>query len=224
MSTQAKRPPAALKHGAYSEAVLLPGEDPAEFKKLHSGLIAEFRPNGRMEEETVASLARLIWRRQNLGRFEISQLASFIAEGIEKAHAKAKEANRKYRKYYKNTEENENCPYTKEEDKELLANFDKFVRSAQRARNAEGTSEEKRASLEAFEVGKATTLYRLMKELEVEERLDAMINKLLKQLLFIRGLKSVTSSAAMAHPVRNGLPRVPAGKRIAGNGDADSRH
>jgi hypothetical protein len=31
----------ALKHGAYSEATLLPGEDPDEFVKLHKGLVGE---------------------------------------------------------------------------------------------------------------------------------------------------------------------------------------
>ena len=55
MSIKAKRLPSALKHGAYSEAAPLPGEDPAEFKALHEGLIADLRPNGRMEEETVLS-------------------------------------------------------------------------------------------------------------------------------------------------------------------------
>jgi hypothetical protein len=59
MPIKRKRPPPALKHGAYPEAALLPGEDPAEFKALHKGLIADFRPNGRMEEEGVLSIARL---------------------------------------------------------------------------------------------------------------------------------------------------------------------
>jgi hypothetical protein len=39
-----------------------------------------------------------------------------------------------------------------------------------------------------------------MKELDVEERLDAMIDKLIKRLLFLRGLKSITSSAANPSP------------------------
>jgi hypothetical protein len=64
-----------------SEVALLPREDPADFKELHRGLIAEFAPNGRMEEETVASIARLMWRRQNLAMFEIGQLSHLIVEG-----------------------------------------------------------------------------------------------------------------------------------------------
>jgi hypothetical protein len=79
---KSKRLPPALKHGAYSEAALLPGEDPAEFKALHKGLIADLRPNGRMEEETVLSIARLTWRRQNLARFELGQLSHYVFETL----------------------------------------------------------------------------------------------------------------------------------------------
>ena len=89
MSMQSKRVSPALKHGAYSEAVLLPGEDPAQFEELHKGLIEELTPNGRLEEETVAAIARLVWRRQNLQMFEIGQLSHLIATGLEKAVAKA---------------------------------------------------------------------------------------------------------------------------------------
>ena len=60
MPMRAKKISPALKHGAYSEAVLLPGEDPAEFEELHRGLIEELTPNGRLEEETVAAIARLV--------------------------------------------------------------------------------------------------------------------------------------------------------------------
>ena len=75
MPIKDKRLPPALKHGAYSEAALLPGEDPVEFKALHKGLIGDLRPNGRMEEETVLSIARLTWRRRNLARFELGQFS-----------------------------------------------------------------------------------------------------------------------------------------------------
>jgi hypothetical protein len=45
---------------------LLPGEDPAAFKKLHQKLIDELKPVGALEEDIVADIARLIWRKQNL--------------------------------------------------------------------------------------------------------------------------------------------------------------
>ena len=54
----------ALRHAGFSAATILPGESAAEFEKLHQALIAEFRPNGALEEETVASLAHLLWRKK----------------------------------------------------------------------------------------------------------------------------------------------------------------
>ena len=55
----------ALRHAGFSAATILPGESAAEFEKLHQALISEFRPNGALEEETVASLAHLLWRKKN---------------------------------------------------------------------------------------------------------------------------------------------------------------
>jgi hypothetical protein len=65
MSRMSKIPP-ALKHGIYSATAVLPGEDPGEFAKLHRALVAELAPNGALEEDIVATTARLVWRKQNL--------------------------------------------------------------------------------------------------------------------------------------------------------------
>ena len=63
--------------------------------------------------------------------------------------------------------------------------------------------------MEVVEGYNGAVLARLMKELDVEERLDAMIDRLIKRLLFLRGLKSVTSSEVMALPssAPKSLPR-----------------
>jgi hypothetical protein len=44
-----------------------------------------------MEEETVATIARLMWRRQNLAQFEIGQLSNYMAEALQVAIQKADE-------------------------------------------------------------------------------------------------------------------------------------
>jgi hypothetical protein len=189
MPSKRKRPPPALKHGAYSEAAVLPGEDPAEFKALHEGLIADFRPNGRMEEETVLSIARLTWRRQNLARFEAAQFSHYVLETLKTVVAEESDDMRKF-------------------DKEIMAAFDKLTETSKRAR--EGT----RTAVEVVEGYNVAVLARLMKELDVEERLDAMIDRLIKRLLFVRGLKSITSSEVMARPssARTSLPRTALGR------------
>ena len=65
----------ALKHGGYSTLRLLPGEDPAAVEKLHKTLVAEFPPNGALEEDIVLTIAHLTWRKQSLGTFHLAELA-----------------------------------------------------------------------------------------------------------------------------------------------------
>jgi hypothetical protein len=84
-----RRPPQlrhrAIKHGGYSGMSLLPGEDPAEFKKLHEELIAEYAPTGQHEHEIVETIARLMWRKRCLWSYGLAEFArqrySAIKEG-----------------------------------------------------------------------------------------------------------------------------------------------
>jgi plasmid maintenance system antidote protein VapI len=78
-------------------------------------------------------------------------------------------------------------------DNEIMAAFDKTASRAPLASRG-------RLLLELVEGWKVAVLSRLLKELGVEERLDAMIDRLLKRLLFVRGLKSITSSEVMVTP------------------------
>ena len=66
-----KRNHPALKHGAYSATIVLPGESQADFEKLHRDLIAEHAPSGVHEEHIVMKMARLIWRQENRGTLHI---------------------------------------------------------------------------------------------------------------------------------------------------------
>jgi hypothetical protein len=52
------------------------------------------------------------------------------------------------------------------------------------------------------EIDEAATIDRLMKALEVQDRLDAMIDKCLKRLLFLRGLKSTSRPSSSSPPQR----------------------
>ena len=50
------------------------------------------------------------------------------------------------------------------------------------------------------ELGDAATIDRLLQDLAVEERLDAMIDKCLKRLLYLRGLKSLPTAFFLQRP------------------------
>jgi hypothetical protein len=72
----------ALKHAGYSATTLLPGEDRAAFEKLHRELIAELAPVGALEEDIVADVARLTWRKRNLATCRIAERAKERREQI----------------------------------------------------------------------------------------------------------------------------------------------
>src|SRR5215831_8821835 len=78
MLTRLNKVHPAVKHAGYSATTLLPGEDPAAFEKLHQALTDEFTPVGALEEEIIADMARLTWRKQNLATFRIAELAQSV--------------------------------------------------------------------------------------------------------------------------------------------------
>ena len=73
MGLSANRLPPALKHGAYSAMTVMPTEDPREFDKLHQQLIEEWLPSGALEEDIVATMARLMWRKHNLATLQVAE-------------------------------------------------------------------------------------------------------------------------------------------------------
>jgi len=68
----------ALKHGAYSEAVAILGEDPADFEALHDGMVTSLQPVGPLEEALTDRLARVWWRIERVGRAERESLQSCL--------------------------------------------------------------------------------------------------------------------------------------------------
>jgi hypothetical protein len=61
--------PNALKHGAFAQTAILPGEDPCEFEELHSSLVEEWTPVGPTEEDAVLSIAQGVWRKRRVQKF-----------------------------------------------------------------------------------------------------------------------------------------------------------
>ena len=174
MSVRIKKVHPALKHAGYCTTALLPGEDPAAFKKLHQGLIDEFTPNGPLEEDTIGTVARLVWRKQNLETFRIAERAR---ERWAEILSEKMPRNRWLE-----------IPILGEEQ------IDPTVREA-----AEHQARSELGPEYAFvEMGKKATTDQLMQDLEIEEHLDAMIGRCLKQLLFLRGLKSMSTVPASA--------------------------
>ena len=120
---------------------------------------------------------------------------------------------RREKKFY---EEFPDAPATPDSPLSMLSD-------SERAKVYEGTDDiidEVRKELgEAFrfvEIGDTATVERLLSDLEIEGRLDALIDKGLKRLLFLRGLKSLqpVSSSAPLQPAP-ATPRIPSPKKVA---------
>jgi len=165
----------ALKHAGYSATTLLPGEDSAAFESLHRALIAEFIPVGALEEDIVADIARLTWRKLNLQTFRIAELA--------------KERHQKIR--------SEKVPGA---DLLPFIVFDDDIGSAVAREGYRAAEKQARQELgdiyQLIDIGEPATVKGLMKELEIKERLDGLISKCLKQLLMARGVKSLSAASS----------------------------
>ena len=165
----------ALKHAGYSATTLLPGEDAAAFDKLHQALIAEFAPVGALEEDIVSEIARLTWRKQNLATFRIAELA-----------------NARHQKII-----SEKVPT--DELHPLSFTDPAVVREGYRAAE-EQARQELGDVYKLIDIGEPATIDGLMKELDIKERLDGLIDRCLKRLLMVRGVKSLSSAPSSVTP------------------------
>jgi hypothetical protein len=189
MNKQPKRFPPALRHGVYSGLTLLPTEDRAEFEKLHRDLVAEYQPVGRSEEIIIAQLVHLTWRRENLATY---RLAVHARERCSSIYSKL-DRPLEWKIPMLGQQEETRSP---EELRALRKDADEQVRR------------ELGPVLELIEIGGVATTDHLLEELALIERLDGMIARCLKQLLLVRGVKSILSPAS----VESSQPRI---KRVA---------
>jgi hypothetical protein len=71
---------------------------------------------------------------------------------------------------------------------------------AQRRKRYRAAEEQARQELgdiyQLIDIGEPATVEGLMKELDVKERLDGLISKCLKQLLMVRGVKSLSAASS----------------------------
>jgi hypothetical protein len=182
MSVGVKKLHPALKHAGYAATSIPPGENAGEFEKLHRDLIAELAPDGALEDDIVATVAHLLWRKQNLQTFRIAELARRRCAQIRSE---------------KPPEDQLDFPVLR-----LGSMVDPAVREAAIRAAEDQARKELGDTYELTEIDEAATIDRLMKDLEVQDRLDGMIDKCLKRLLFLRGLKSISSPSSSAPPQR----------------------
>jgi hypothetical protein len=185
MPAQAKRSrlPSALKHAGYSTTALLPGESRSKFDKLRRDLIKELRPDGPLEHDIVLTLARLVWRWQHLDTLRKAKLAqeSVLSMNKEISRSIVDKVMNEYRGLNEQPE--------KEPEKEEDLARDSV---SEEWRNYQACLKEKIGNnVDLVKMGEDATVDCLMYELDVQDRLGAMIDKCLKRLMLVKGLKSV---------------------------------
>jgi hypothetical protein len=201
MPVRVKKNHPALKHGGYAATVVLPGESVDEFEKLRRDLIANFTADGALEEDIVADLAGRLWRKQNRATFRAAEVArqhykAIVSREFDRLRAsdlteEEEEEDKEAREWWGMTEEKEL------RRKAMLAEREKAIRAADDiARNELGDM------YELAKMADTLTVACLMEDLAVEERLDAAIDKCLKRLLSVKGLKSISASSSSAPPNR----------------------
>jgi hypothetical protein len=200
MVTRIKKNAPALKHGGYSATALLPGEDPAAFKKLHEALTAEFSPVGALEEDIVAGIARLVWRKRHLATFRVVRSIPY-EEMTNRADFDPDKAAKEYQAQSEKLwdeirSRGENQKTTLQE---AMRKYTALIKQDYSIPQEEMF----------FRSGEITTMEQLMNVLAVEERLDTMIDRCLKRLLFLRGLKSIAPAKSASSPAeQKGVRKV----------------
>jgi hypothetical protein len=185
--------PSALRHGVYSTLTLLPGESAAAFNKLCKDVKAELNPTGPLEEDVVAQVARLLWRKQNLAIFSVADRARdrySIIRGD-----KTEGGRRIIRVRCTIFGDDNGAEHVDRDDPEKSAAEREAVRALEtRARSELGNDE-----YELVKSGKVS-IEQLLSDLTVEERLDAMIDRCYKCFLYLKGLKSMVNVPSSAPP------------------------
>ena len=131
-------------------------------------------------------MARLLWRKQNLATFRVAENARRRCSAIQ----------------------SEIVPHDPFPSLGFLTEIDPVaLKAARQAADAQA-----RAELgdvyDLVEAGEATTIDGLIGDLEVQERLNSLIDRCLKRLLYVRGLKSISSGSSATSPKRIPGPKA----------------
>jgi hypothetical protein len=196
----------ALKHGAFSQDLVLPDEKREDFEQLHQSLIEEWSPTGALEEDTVLTLAQGIWLKRRVERF-YHQEATWAQEHAGEEELNYADALARVLEHAQSVEDvTEIIAVLPDRYREWIetkyhrSNFfndaQSWIRSVKSIipKLIEGyeitVMDERRSP--AFKAEKAALLRDLTaKKIALDERLDSRIDKAVKRLAQLKALKQV---------------------------------
>jgi hypothetical protein len=155
---------------------ILPGEDQAEFEKLYRDIITDLRPDGPLEDDAVAQVALLLWRKQNLSIYRKAEIARRLCNvSVEPRGAYSVRAP--------------------DMEEIVAAECSSAVQAEEQS-----AREELGEDYELVAAGEIATRSRLEEELKLGANLDGHIERCLKRLLHVKGIKSLSAAPVPAPP------------------------
>jgi hypothetical protein len=171
--------PNSLKHGAFSEILILPGESAHDFEQLKNDLFAEYKPSGISEERALIAVAKSLWQERRLALYQHVQ------------HARAAKLSSKER----------GNPNAMNEAIQQFCIKKGLVGPGEVDPKPEvpappPKSAEERINDELLELGNLLTLEQLEKELDVEFKLQTKTDRLFKRFFQIKTMKQIAGLTA----------------------------
>ena len=201
----------ALVHGVYSSDIVLPWERAEDFNELLEGIRLDFKPNGTSEDDIVFEIAVLHWKKRRINRaLQLAFLQSSVAAEIEKSGKRSVRGIRHFFKTQRLEEGREEGQFAAAvvSLSEAMTSLAKLTNSKKPLRRKLGANlrsviseiEVLRPHIEAGakpEAGAKTqaeekfsdsahSLDTIAQANEMEEQLDALIEKKIKRLIIIR--------------------------------------
>jgi hypothetical protein len=192
--SQRPRPLNAWKHGGYSNLGVLPGEDPREFDRLHKSLIDEWEPSGPTEHDAVLGMAKCMWRKSRLTIYAHAQAQKILATDFEDPLQDAWDA-------YAKVANEGRFPSPSDESKRAL----EVEREDSVKQYVEQQIEKQVAELDEQLITPAS----LVKEIELEDRLDARIDRLVKRLFQLKTGKQMLRLGSRSHDAPSPVRKLP---------------
>ena len=173
----------AFKHGAFSEVLILPGEDPAAFEELKQRLFVEYNVSGCSEESTMTSIAKTMWQLGRLGLYEHVQFLRAQGSNPTSANGLKNPVSEAIKKFM------------------AARGMSDPDDSSANAPTEEVPPKEKTTDERLLELGDFVSLGHLDKELDVENKLMAKLDRLLKRFFQIKAMKPLMGLGEPLAPV-----------------------
>jgi hypothetical protein len=204
----------ALKHGAYSNLDLLPGEDSNEFAEFARRVTLEYQPAGPSEESVVAQLTKVLWRTNHLRVYQLvpqvskkwhSLLVNKNQPDFDFNEALLRFALQALKKMVLHLE---HAKEHAEVQQKLSQGPAEFNLLAKQVVEEDGVDADQMLDNAAEEIalalaGDDITHDNLIKELEIAERLNAIQARLLKTLFQIKAMKQISGLDVPPVPTRS---------------------